>query len=57
MGSRWSRTVATIPHVGGRRLTSFEPGGAKVEPKRYWLLLLLIGVAALIVIVMLDSTL
>ena len=57
MGSRWSRTVATIPHVGGRRLTSFEPAGAKLEPKRYWLLLLLIGVAALIVIVMLDGTL
>jgi hypothetical protein len=39
--------------VGGRRQTSFEPGGAKMEPDRYWLLLLA-GAAALLALIVLD---
>ena len=38
------------PHVGGRRQTSLEPGGARMEPDRYWLLLL-IGAAVLVAFV------
>jgi hypothetical protein len=54
-GCATDHTLAGIPHVGGRRPTSFEPGGAKMEPDRFWLLLL-IGVAVLIVVIMLDGT-
>jgi hypothetical protein len=38
------------PPVGGRRQTSLEPGGARMEPDRYWLLLL-IGAAVLLAFV------
>jgi hypothetical protein len=33
-----------------------EPGGAKMEPDRYWLLLL-VGAATLLAIIMLDRAL
>ena len=42
--------AALTPHVGGRRQTSLEPGGARMEPDRYWLLLL-IGAAVLVAFV------
>jgi hypothetical protein len=34
-------TLSLTPPVGGRRRTSLEPGGERMEPDRYWLLLLM----------------
>jgi hypothetical protein len=42
--------ITSTAHVGGRRQTSLQPGGERMEPDRY-LLLLLIGAAVLLAFV------
>jgi hypothetical protein len=50
---RRAHTLHATPHVGGRRLTSLEPGGARMDSDRFWLLLL-IGAAVLLLFVALE---